>query len=87
MKKLLILSVLFLAACSDVPIKSNWPNVPADLKTPCADLKKIDEGTTKLSVVVDKVVENYYLYHECSSKVNDWIEWYERQKEIQESIK
>jgi hypothetical protein len=43
--------------------------------------------TTKLSDVVDIVVTNYGQYKECQVKVDSWIDWYNTQKQIFESVK
>ena len=52
----------------------------------CPDLKKAPE-TTKLSEVLTTVTQNYGQYHECSIKVNSWIEWYNTQRKIFEEVK
>ena len=89
MKKLLVLIpfVLLLTGCDDVPVTTKFPEVPADLRVACPGLKDVKEGTVKLSDVLAVVVENYSQYHECQVKVDAWIEWYEKQKAISDSIK
>jgi hypothetical protein len=88
MKHLLILlTVLSLVGCSTaVPVKRTFPNVPEELKISCPELKETNE-TTKLSEVIAVVVDNYGQYHECRVKVDTWIEWYNAQKAIFESVK
>lgn len=89
MKRLLILaSVLLLTACSTtVPVKRTFPDVPAELKASCPELKEVPEGTTELSKTLAVVVDNYGLYKECQIKVDLWTEWYTKQKEIFDSVK
>lgn len=90
MKKLLLVLTVLLSGCilgEDVPVAPKWPDVPADLKISCPDLQKVDPETTKFSEVIDKVVDNYYTYHECQVKVDAWIEWYNNQKDIHEVLK
>ena len=88
MRYLTILLLVFLTACSTpVPIVPPFPDVIAGLKETCPNLKKIDESTTKLSEVVEIVTDNYQLYYDCKSKVDDWIEWYTTQKGIFDKIK
>ena len=88
MKKLLIiLSVVFLTACNEQDIARHFPNVPDDLKVSCPDLATIDESTTKLSDVVGVVAKNYGQYNDCRDKVNAWIDWYNTQKAIFDSVK
>ncbi len=88
MKSLLLLvPSLLLTGCLSTPVKMPWPEVPTELTEACPDLKKIEDKETKLSVVVDTVVQNYSTYHECKIKVDAWIEWYKLQKEVHESVK
>jgi hypothetical protein len=88
MKRLLILlTVLALSGCVDVPVARHFPEVPAELLVACPDLKLIEPDTTKLSEVVSIVAENYGQYNECKIKVDTWIEWYKTQKEIFDSVK
>lgn len=79
--------MLVLTGCAGTaPVKRNFPEVPKELITVCADLKQT-EPTTKLSEVLKIVTENYSEYHECKAKVDTWIEWYNSQKQIFESVK
>jgi len=87
MKKLLIISLsVILSGCFSVaktpPVKQPWPGVTQELLEACPDLKNVPENTSKLSGVLEVVVENYKQYHECRAKVDDWILWYKGQKEI-----
>lgn len=88
MKKLLICSILALSGCAtSVPVTMSFPQVPEELKIACPSLKEIDPTTTKLSTVVTTVTENYGTYQECQIKVDAWIQWYDSQKKIYESVK
>lgn len=88
MKRLLIiLTVLALAGCNDVPVSHHFPEVPADLLVACPDLKLVNTDTTKLSEVVGVVADNYNEYQECRVKVDAWIDWYTTQQKIFDSIK
>jgi hypothetical protein len=89
MKRLLILGLLLsLTACSTtVPVKRTFPGVPEELLAECPDLKEVPEGTTELSKTLDVVVQNYGQYKECQIKVDLWINWYEKQKQIFDSVK
>ena len=86
MKKLLIITVMFLTACSTAPVTQKFPDVPAELLAECPDLKET-EPTTKLSDVIKVVADNYGRYHECRIKAEVWSEWYRTQKKIFESVK
>ena len=67
MKKLFIVPlILLLTGClskDPVPVKMTFPDVPKDLLEACPGLKEVTPGTTKLSDVLDVVVDNYKQYH------------------------
>ena len=86
MKLAALLSVLLLVGCSVTPVKRTFPDVPQDLTVPCPDLQKVQDGA-KLSEVVSTVSSNYGQYHDCRDKSNDWNMWYQKQKQIFESVK
>jgi N-dimethylarginine dimethylaminohydrolase len=89
MKKLfLLLPVIFLTGClKSIPVKMDFPSVPEEMQQACPDLKQTQENETKLSKVIEVVVENYTQYHECKLKIDAWIEWHKQQKQISDSIK
>lgn len=86
-KLLLILPAILLTGClTTAPVKRNFPEVPTELMEACPDLKQTND-TTKLSEVLKVVTDNYSQYHECQIKVDTWIEWYNSQKQIFETVK
>jgi hypothetical protein len=87
MKYAVLTFALLLSACVSVPVEHKFPRAPGEIQAPCGDLQTIDSATTKLSVVVDSVVTNYAQYRECQTKTDSWIEWYNDQKKIFESVK
>jgi len=87
MKLLIAILALSLSACVSVPVERKFPKAPEELMTVCPDLQAIPAGTTKLSVVVDTVTSNYGQYQLCQTKTNTWIDWYNQQKEIFDSVK
>lgn len=84
----IILLILFtLVGCSTtVPVTAKFPEVPPRLLVKCPNLEKLDEQP-KLSDVAKSVTNNYTTYYDCAVKNDGWIEWYEIQKQIFESIK
>lgn len=87
MKNLLILIPFLLVGCTTpTPVKRNFPEVPQEIKVACPDLKEV-QPTEKLSDVLKVVVDNYAQYHECRAKVDAWVEWYNNQKQIFDSVK
>lgn len=86
MKLLIAMTIFLLAGCVNVPVERKFPAVPNELKEACPDLKLVPE-TEKLSEVLKVVTTNYGQYHECSIKVDAWVEWYKQQQKIFESVR
>lgn len=87
MKKLMLIPILALAGCATpVPVTMKFPAVPEQLLTTCADLDKVKPTEEQLSELMKVVVKNYGSHYECKVKVDAWIEWYKKQKEISDSI-
>ena len=87
MKLLIAVLALSLSACVSVPVERKFPKAPEELMVACPDLKTIPEGTTQLSVVVEAVAGNYGQYQLCQTKTDTWINWYNDQKKIFDSVK
>jgi len=86
MKHLIIVTALLITGCTTVPVTVKFPDVPKDMLVACPDLKQTAE-TTKLSEVLPVVVDNYGQYYACKDSVDSWIDWYNSQKKIFDSIK
>ena len=79
--------VLSLAGCTTiVPKPTKFPDAPEELKKECVDLTPHVEADGKLTSTLDVVVENYSKYYQCSVKQQEWIEWYNAQKEISKEL-
>ena len=87
MKLLIAVVALSLSACVSVPVERKFPKAPEELMVSCPDLQTIPAGTIQLSVVVEAVTTNYGQYQMCQTKIDTWIEWYNKQKEIFDSVK
>ena len=88
MKKLILIVALSLAGCATpVPVTVKFPDAPKDLLITCANLDKVQATEENLSEMMKVVVKNYGLYHECKLKVDSWIEWHTKQKEVLDAIK
>jgi hypothetical protein len=84
--KYLLLSLLLLSGCSTtVPVTAKFPNPPTSMGK-CGELTKLNTEA-KLSDVAESVSTNYSIYYECAVKNDAWIEWYQVQKSIFESVK
>lgn len=82
-----ILFVMMLSACSTtVPVTAKFPEAPKFSKEACPQLEKLNNDA-KLSDVATTVTNNYSTYYECAVKNDAWIEWYQIQKTIFESVK
>jgi hypothetical protein len=89
MKLAILLVPLFLAGClaTPAPIIVKFPDANKELMQSCPDLKTVDASTTKLTEVLDVVIDNYGEYYNCKAKVEDWIFWYNEQKKIFDKVK
>ena len=82
-----LLFVLILTGCSTtVPVTAKFPDVPVRLLVKCPQLEKL-ENEAKLSDIGKTVTNNYTTYYECAVKNDAFIEWYQTQKRIFESVK
>jgi hypothetical protein len=86
MKTLMLIFVMLSLSGCVTPVKRNFPDVPAMLKEKCPELLDVKK-TDKLSDVLLTVTQNYGQYNECSIKLESWIQWYEDQKKIFDSVK
>jgi hypothetical protein len=81
-----LICCLLLVGCVTVPVARNFPTAPPSLLKPCEPLSLTPEGTTALSEALGVITENYAKYHECQLKTDLWIEWYQQQKKIFDSV-
>lgn len=82
-----LLLVLILTGCSTtVPVTAKFPDVPERLLVKCPQLEKL-ENEAKLSDIAKTVTNNYTTYYECAVKHDAFVEWYQVQKRIFESVK
>jgi len=82
-----LLLILLLTGCSTtVPVTAKFPEVPNELLQRCPELKQLNEEV-KLSDVAKNITYNYTTYYECVIKYDAWVEWYQSQKKIFESVK
>ena len=88
MKNIIAVCAFFaLTGCSTVvPVKAKFPDMPERLMIKCPQLEKMSETPT-LSDVAKTVTNNYTTYYECATKHDGFVEWYNIQKNIFESIK
>jgi hypothetical protein len=83
----LLLTVLVGCATIQTPVTTTFPDVPKELLESCQELAKLDAATeSKLSSVAKKVVFNYNMYYQCSTKNDAWIEWYNTQRQINRDL-
>jgi hypothetical protein len=88
MKTYSIVFAMLLTGCSTtVPVAMKFPDIPPSLDQRCVPLDKIQGEKVSIVDLHKTVVDNYTKYHECSIKVESWLEWYTIQKKIYESLK
>ena len=87
MKYLVCFLFVLMTGCSTVvPVTSKFPDVPERLLVTCPRLEKVSETPT-LSDVAKTITNNYTTYYDCAVKHDAFIEWYNIQKNIFESVK
>jgi hypothetical protein len=87
MKYITCFLLILLTGCSSlVPVKAKFPDVPERIMVKCPQLEKVSETPT-LSDVAKTVTNNYTTYYECAVKHDAFVEWYQTQKRIFESVK
>mgnify|MGYP000934263066 FL=1 len=87
MKYLVCFFLILMTGCSTVvPVKSRLPDLPERLMVKCPQLEKVSETPT-LSDVAKTITNNYTTYYDCAVKHDAFIEWYNIQKNIFESVK
>jgi hypothetical protein len=86
MKYLACFLLVLVTGCSSVPVAPKFPEVPDTILKKCPQLEKLSEES-KLSDIAKTVTNNYTTYYECAVKHDAFIEWYQVQKKIYESVK
>lgn len=83
-----VLIALSLVGCSTiVPVERKFPESPGNVAmTACPQLQKLPDDA-KLSDISKTVSINYNTYYECAVKTDAWIEWYQKQQQIFNSVK
>lgn len=85
MKYFIIACAALLVGCSTT-VKHKLPEPPKVLTESCLNLNRIADDETKLSEFAKVVVKNYSLYHECASKHELLLKWYNEQKVLHDEI-
>jgi hypothetical protein len=87
MKIFVLVLSLALTACSTlVPVSITFPEAPGrQAQVACPNLQKLKDDA-KLSDVSRTITINYSTYYECAVKTDAWIEWYQIQRHIFESV-
>jgi hypothetical protein len=52
----------------------------------CPDLDIIDKPTVLLSELIVIITKNYMKYHDCRNEVENWQDWYNKQKKISDNV-
>jgi hypothetical protein len=87
MKKLIIIACLIASGCTTVPVTAKFPRAPDSLTEPPVALKTLDVPKPELSDLISNANDNYAEYYRLRDRYNGWINWYNTQKQIFESVK
>jgi hypothetical protein len=90
MKNILaIFLVMLVTGCSTTaPVTVKFPEVPEVLTQPADKLTPLDTSKKiELSDIIENANENAGKYYALREKYNAWIEWYNSQKKIFDSVK
>jgi hypothetical protein len=80
-----LLIALLLSGCSTVvPVTAKFPEKPKASEA-CVKLETVS-SEVKLSELTSTIAKNYSTYYECAVKVDTWNEWYDKQKQVFESV-
>lgn len=83
----MLILILMLTGCSTTtPVVRKFPDAPPAMLEACPKLETLQDSV-KLSDVAKTISSNYAAYYECNVKNDAWIEWYQIQKQIFESVK
>jgi hypothetical protein len=84
--RVVLLSLLLVGCSTVVPVTQKFPEAPGNVAmTACPQLQKIADDA-RLSDISKTITVNYGTYYECAVKTDAWIEWYEIQRRIFESV-
>jgi hypothetical protein len=89
MKNLILLPMFALiTGCATVttPVKHSLPEPSKVLTETCPPLKQLPEKEERLSELLKVVVENYTVYHECGTKHELLVKWYNEQKALHDAL-
>lgn len=87
----LILSLCLAVLLMGCETTGSWPKFPAaeeSLMKKCSELGQLPmDSTVTITQLMESVVNNYTLHHQCANKVEGWQKWYEEQKKAYEDAK
>jgi hypothetical protein len=88
MKRLIIISALLLTACATgkTNVMPKWPEAPADLQQPAAELTPLPSDKRNLSDLIDNSNDNYAQYYILKEKYEGWQNWYKSQQQIWQGL-
>jgi hypothetical protein len=76
-----------LVGCTTVPVTAKFPRVPDALIEAPKTLQTLDVAKPELSDLISNANDNYAEYYRLRDKYNGWIDWYNTQKQIFETVK
>lgn len=89
MKKLFLIPIIvLLTGCATVttPVEHSLPEPSKVLTESCPALIKLSDNEDRLSELLKVVTTNYTLYHECGTKHELLVKWYNEQKALHDAL-
>jgi hypothetical protein len=83
----IILAFLVTGCSTTVPVTTRFPDAPVLILEKCPQLKTIEGEKITIVDFTKTVTQNYTTYYECAEKNNAWVDWYQAQKKVFESVK
>lgn len=84
---ILMFLILLLAGCSTtVPVKRRFPDADPAMMAPAPTLVTLPADTADLDQLLTNSAENYGRYRSLVHQLEMWQEWYQRQRELFESV-
>jgi hypothetical protein len=82
-----LILVLLLTACSTtVPVKRRFPDADPVMMQPAPPLVTLPADTQDLDQLLNNSAENFGQYRALTHQLQMWQEWYQRQRELFESV-
>lgn len=88
---MLLLMLFIVAMCSGcstpVPVTQKFPAADPVMLEPAPQLVPLPKDTVELDKLIENTAENYGRYYELTRRLELWQQWYQKQRNIFESVR